>query len=182
GSRRVAALFAAWTVQPGASWRIPSATGVKAASCSPRNSSPGSSAVAKWVQTPAISSCSSAAQARASSIRLPGSRSPSLPMPLSNLRWTAAGRPISGATLEQSRRKPSRQTAPSAWATGPRPQLPLGQGANHQDRRLGEVEPKLLGLEGSRNREAARPAAQRGGGAEGGTVSIAVRLDHPAQI
>jgi hypothetical protein len=51
-SRKTAALLAAWTTIPGNSRFAASARGAKRPSCSSKKSESGSSAVAKWVQTP----------------------------------------------------------------------------------------------------------------------------------
>src|SRR5258706_130371 len=112
-SRKTAALLAACASTEGNSALTASATRSKRSSCSSKKADSGSSAVARWVQTPASSRPGSASQARASSSTSPASAVPRRPMPLSNLTWTRAGRPWARARSARWRRNPSRQTPTS---------------------------------------------------------------------
>src|SRR5436190_9851542 len=61
-------------------------------------------------------------------------------------------------------------------------QLVLGECAHHENRRLGEVQAKLLRLGGGRHREPGGATAKGCRGADGGPVPVAVRLHDRAEL
>ena len=107
-SRSVAALLAAWAITPGWSARTSSANAVKRSSWRGKWSSPGSSAVAKWVITPARLASWSRSTARTSARASSPSLVPSRPMPVSSFTCTRGRRGAMAA------RKPWVQTTTSA--------------------------------------------------------------------
>ena len=163
GSRKTAALLAAWAITSGNSALTAPATASKRSSCSSKKAESGSSAVAKWVQTPASSRLGSAAQARARASTSSGSGLPSRPMPLSCLTWTRAGRPWARARAASRRAEvlaPDRHLG----AGGERGvDLLGGQRAHRQQRDVLEAAADLLGLARGRDREPRGAAGQRRG-------------------
>ena len=184
GSRKTAALLAAWTVTPGNS--ALSAVGDRREALELLVEERRSRVRRRWrsgSRRPASSRSGSSAQARASASTAAGSRLPSRPMPLSCLTWTRTGRPwarpralSSSAEVRRARPRPrSRPQSASSRSSG-------GERPHRQQRDLREAPADLRRLGPGRHRQPRRPAGQRRRGAGVGAVAVAVGLDHRAEL
>ncbi len=182
GSRRVAALLAAWTVQPGAISLTASATGRKAASCSAEE------VVAQLVGggevgpdagqlEPLVVAAGAGQLDQRVRVALPEPAHAAVELDVDPGHPAEIGRHPRAELPEAL--APDRDLGVRCEGDA---ELVLGEGAHHQDRRVGEVQPELLGLGRGGDREPGGPAAQRRGGAGRGAVAVAVRLDHGAEL
>ena len=182
GSRKTAALLAACTVTAGNSDLTAPATSEKRSSCSSKNSESGSSAVAKWVQTPASSRCGSSAQARARATTAAGV-AVAEPAHAAVVLDVEARRPALGTGAARRHRAELLVPDRHLRARGERHvELLLGQRAHRQQRHVREAAPDLGGLAAGRDRQPGGAAGERGGRAGVGAVAVAVGLDHRAEL
>ena len=153
----------------------------KRSSCSPKNAESGSSAVAKWVQSPASSSAVVGGGRLTSAPTASGSGSPSRPIPVSSLTWTR-GRPQRAARGDQL----EELGAPDhdVGVGGERDvELVRGERAHHQDAgHRGSAARSSAASAGGRDREPGRAAGERGARALDRAVAVAVGLDDRAQL
>ena len=130
-----------------------------ASSCSPKNASPRSSAVAKCVMRPASSTPGASAAAAATAVASAGSRVPSRPMPVSSFTWTRAA----AVRADARDRSSSRQTTTSASGVQRDRQLLVAQRARGRGRGPSTPADAQLGrLGGRRDGEPGGAARQRG--------------------
>ena len=140
----------------------------------------GSSANAKWHQSPTTSTAPPPAARRTSgrsAARSPG-MSPLRPRPVSTLRWTRAVRPVARAAAASSSRAHGAETETSTSASTRLAQGRAGRVQPGEDPRVGDPPaPQRQRLVHLRGAEPGRAAGQRGAGGRQEPVPVAVGLD-----
>ena len=181
-SRKTAALLAAWTAIAGNSVLAASATAAKRSSCSSKKRESGSSAVAKWVQTPASSRIGTLG-AGTQQVQHLGRIAVAEPAHAAVVLDVDPGR---AAMSAGARGDEVEETASPGGHLGARlecrVQLLWRQRSHRQQGDVGEATPDPLGLDGGRHRQPRCAAGQGGLGAGDVAVPVAVGLDHRAEL